>query len=148
MCPKVCLIREVNSKKSGVPTWVQIVAYELDLLARCAYPYPSMIVRTAKTFHALVALVLLACAACPFFEMVLHFNGSIFQTGRDTETSLIVLFLLLELGFAIARTLLVLVSRVLGKLGLVDFYLGLSTLPAANFSIVPPEISPPLSLRI
>jgi len=101
-----------------------------------------------KAFHALVAFALFICAACPFVEMALRFNGSIFQNGYDTESTLAVLLLLLELSFAIGRLLVALLPRVLKNLIRVYFCSEYLTLSAPNFEIVPPEISPPLSLRI
>lgn len=112
------------------------------------YSLQSMTVRTAKGFHALVALALLACGLCPFFEIALHFNGSIFQNGYDTESTLAVLLLLLELSFAVGRLLVALLPRIIKQLNLVCICSDRLTLPATIFAIVLPEISPPLPLRI
>ncbi|HEX4002875.1 MAG TPA: hypothetical protein VHX36_09505 [Candidatus Acidoferrales bacterium] len=99
-------------------------------------------------FHTLAAISLLACAICPFVEIALHLNGSIFQNGHDTESTLALLLLLLELSFALGRLLVGLLTRVLKKLNLVYFCSERLTASALNFPLVLPEISPPLSLRI
>lgn len=107
-----------------------------------------MIVRTAKGFHALIAASLFGCALCPLIEIALHSNGAIFQRGYDTESTLALLLLLLELSFAIGRLLVALLPCVLERLNLVCFYSDRHSLLATNFGIVLPEISPPLFLRI
>lgn len=101
-----------------------------------------------KAFHALVALILLSCAVCPFAEIVLHFNGSIFQHGYDTESTLALLLLVLELSFAIGRLLVALLPRVVKNLVRVYFFSDYLALSAPKFEIVVPEISPPPPLRI
>ena len=107
-----------------------------------------MIIRIRRAFHILVALALIGCAICPLVETAIHWNGSIFQSGFDTESTVAVLLLLLELSFALGRLLVVLLPRVLKNLGLVCFNSDRIALPALNIAIVLPEISPPLSLRI
>jgi hypothetical protein len=107
-----------------------------------------MMSRIAKGFHALVALALLVCALCPFVEIASHLNGSIFQNGYDTESTLALLLLLLELSFAVGRLLVALLPRILKQLNRVRICSYRLTLASTNFGIVLPEISPPLSLRI
>ena len=80
--------------------------------------------------------------------MALRFNGSIFQSGYDTESTLALLLLVLELSFAIGRLLVVLLPRVLRSLIQVYFCSDYLTLSAPNFEVVPAGISPPLPLRI
>lgn len=88
------------------------------------------------------------CALCPFVETALHFNGSIFQHGYDTESSVALLLLLLELSFALGRLLVAVLSRVFEKLGFVYFNCDRFILPGLNFETLAPEVPPPLSLRI
>jgi hypothetical protein len=107
-----------------------------------------MIARTHRAFHTLVALALFGCALCPFIETALHWNGTIFQNGFDTDATLILLLLLLELSFVLGRLLIALLPGVLNRLSLVSFNFDRFALAALNISVVLPEISPPLSLRI
>lgn len=107
-----------------------------------------MIIRIPRAFHILVALALIGCAVCPLFETAIHWNGSVFQSGFDTESTVAVLLLLLELSLSFGRLLVVLLPRVLKNLGLFSFNFSRVALPALNIGIVLPEISPPLSLRI
>lgn len=107
-----------------------------------------MMIRVAKGFHALVAVVLVVCALCPLVEMALHLNGSIFKHGCDTGSTLALILLLLELSFALGRLTVALLALVLKQLSCGYFHLDRLTLPALNFAIVLPEISPPLFLRI
>jgi hypothetical protein len=102
--------------------------------------------RTSRTFHALIALALVACALCPFVETAIHWNGTIFQSGFDTESTVAVLLLLLELAYGLARLLVVLLQSVLRSLSFV--YFEHLAVPTLDFGTVLPEISPPLSLRI
>jgi hypothetical protein len=105
-----------------------------------------MSIRTSRTFHALIALALVACALCPFVETAIHWNSTIFQSGFDTESTVAILLLLLELAYGFARLLVVLLPSVLKSLSFVYFdQLVVRTL---NFGSILPEISPPLSLRI
>lgn len=76
----------------------------------------------------------------------MHWNGNIFQTGYDTESTVAVLVLLLELAYWIAKTFVVLLGPVLERFSLVR--LVRLTLPALDFAAVLPEIPPPLPLRI
>jgi hypothetical protein len=105
-----------------------------------------MSISTSRAFHTLVALALVACALCPFVEMAIHWNGTIFQSGFDTESTVAVVLLLLELAYGLARLLVVLLPPVLGRISFV--YFDRFAMRSLNFGTVPPEISPPLSLRI
>lgn len=84
--------------------------------------------------------------ALSLVETAIHWNGTIFQSGFDTESTVAVLLLLLELAYGLARLLVVLLPSALRSLSFVCFdQLAVRTL---NFGTVLPEISPPLSLRI
>ena len=104
--------------------------------------------RMLKKFHILVAVVLVGCAVCPYAEMVLHFHGSIFQSGYDTESTLAAILLLVELSFALARLFVTLLRPFLKNLAVICYSPADLLLPFLNWRIVPPEISPPVSLRI
>ena len=119
---------------------------ELDSSAKYVYLRHSMSIGTSRTFHTLVALALIGCALCPFVEMAIHWNGTIFQSGFDTESTVAFLLLLLELAYALARLLVVLLPSVLRSLNFV--YFDRFAICTLNFATVLPEISPPLSLRI
>jgi len=99
-----------------------------------------------RAFHTLVALALVACALCPFVETAIHWNGTIFQNGFDTESTVAVLLLLFELAYGLARVLVVLLPPVLRRLGVV--YLEQLEVRSLNFATVLPDLSPPLPLRI
>ena len=55
-----------------------------------------------KVFHILLGLILVACLVCPFVEFAIGWNDTIFTTGYDTESSLAVVMLLVELVLALA----------------------------------------------
>jgi hypothetical protein len=100
-------------------------------------------VMTRKRFHLFVAFLLLVCLVCPFVEMSLHWNNNIFQTGQDNESTIAVLLLLLELGFALATLFVLLVSSILEEQGFVTLHRLLRF--ASSLAIPLPELSPPLS---
>lgn len=78
--------------------------------------------------------------------MAIHWNSTIFQSGFDTESTVAVLLLLLELAYGLARLVLVILPPLLRRLSFVYFdRLAAETL---NFGTILPEISPPLPLRI
>jgi hypothetical protein len=105
-----------------------------------------MNIGTSITFHALVALALIGCVLCPFVETAIHWNGTIFQSGFDTESTVAILLLLLELAYGLARLVLVILPPVLRRLSFV--YFDRLALRSLNFGPILPEISPPLPLRI
>jgi hypothetical protein len=78
--------------------------------------------------------------------MLFHSDNSIFVSGRDTESTLAFVLLLVELSFAIARLLAVVRPAVLQRVGIVPSY----RLPLLSESIagVLPTVSPPVPLRI
>src|SRR5580692_8139568 len=107
-------------------------------------PSHSMGIRTSRTFHILIALALIGCALCPFVELAIHWNGTIFQTGFDTESTVAVLLLLLELAYGLAQLFVGLLPPVLRRLSFV--YFEQLEFHSLNFASVLPEISPPLPL--
>jgi hypothetical protein len=109
-------------------------------------PSTGMLFKTPRAFHTLIALALVACALCLFIETAIHWNGTIFQTGFDTESTVAVLLLLLELAYGLAQLFAVLLPPVLRWLSFV--YFEQLEFHSLNFTSVLPEISPPLPLRI
>jgi hypothetical protein len=105
--------------------------------------FPAM---TRKQFHFLVALLLLVCLVCPFVEMAFDSSDNIFQTGQDNESTIAVLLLLLELGFALATLFVLFFSSILEKEGFVTLHQLVRF--ASSFAIPLPELSPPLPLRV
>lgn len=103
-------------------------------------------VMTKRGLHVLVALVLIICVLCPFFELACGSNSNIFVSGQDKETTIVVLLLLLELVFALASLLIVLLVPVFEKgpwAVLSQFHEFVSF-----FAVCLPELSPPIPLRI
>lgn len=105
-----------------------------------------MVARKDKLVQAAAALALFTCTLCPFVEMLFHSDNSIFVSGHDTESTLALVLLLIELSFAIARLLVGLLPAIFEKLASVSF----DTLVqrVVNFAIVFPTVSPPVPLRI
>jgi hypothetical protein len=106
-----------------------------------------MLARKVKLVQSAVALTLLGCAFCPLFELLLHWDNSIFLTGHDTESTLAFLLLLIELSFAIAKLVALVLAAVFQRLGIIALS---NRIPAISsiFSGILPVISPPVSLRI
>jgi len=107
-----------------------------------------MVASKLKFVQSAVALALLGCAVCPFIEVIIHWNSSIFLTGHDTESTVAFLLLLIELSFAIGKLLACIALVILRKLGIVSF-LGFIAAVRPSSSQILPAISPPvLPLRI
>jgi hypothetical protein len=119
---------------------------KLDSPAKCVYLRQCMTIRTPKALHILVAVMLIWCMLCPFVETAIHWNDTIFQSGFDTESTVAILLLLLELAYGLARLLVVLLPSVLRTLSFI--YFDRFAVCTLNFGTVLPAISPPLSLRI
>jgi hypothetical protein len=105
-----------------------------------------MLAMTPKRFHTFIALILLVCLICPFAEMIVHSDGCIFVSGHDTESTLALLVLIVELAFALGKLLFILLPGVLKKLSLVS--VTRLALPILTFALILPDASPPLRLRI
>jgi hypothetical protein len=101
---------------------------------------------TTKRFHALIAMLLLACVICPFVEMAVHSNENIFVTGQDGESSVALVLLLLELVFTLASLMVFFVPRVFCRVPFVCSHPLLKSTPGCCIPLS--ELSPPLSLRI
>lgn len=106
-----------------------------------------IVAMSRKGFHILLALVLVGCALCPYIELAVGCNQSIFDTGYDTESTIAVIALILILAYALASLLLRLPTRTASEERLVAAIARLR--PALDFLSTVPEASPPpLSLRI
>ncbi len=119
-----------------------------SLLKRMSHPLEThMLAGKIKIVQSAVALALFACMLSPFVEFLLHGSGSIFISGHDTESTVAVLLLLIELSVAMAAMLVAALRTVLEKLGVV---LCSNRIAAAFliFSKAIPTISPPVPLRI
>lgn len=100
----------------------------------------------AKAFHAFMGLGLLGCAICPVIEFLCRSNDCIFQTGHDTETTLALLFILIELAVASLKLVVPAVARVLSFLD--NLKVVQISFVGAALSFAVPTLSPPLLLRI
>jgi hypothetical protein len=58
-----------------------------------------------KAFHIVLGLVLVGCLICPFVEFAIGWNDTIFTTGYDTESSVAIVMLLVELVLALATVI-------------------------------------------
>ena len=98
-----------------------------------------------RHFHAIIVCLLLVCLICPFVELLCNSNGNIFQTGQDTETTVAVVLLLLELLFLIP---LLCVFFVFGTLHIVDCSAGEPRRSLCPSFGIHPDLPPPIPLRI
>lgn len=100
-----------------------------------------------RAFHAAIALILVICAISPFVESAVNWNDTVFATGYDTESTMAVLVLLLELVIWLAG-LLVCLSRnlQLGERVLIMQHSWFAS--ESDRGTETPELSPPLPLRI
>jgi hypothetical protein len=70
--------------------------------------FPAM---NRRIFHVLIALVLVACVVSPFVESALNCNDNVFSTGSDSESTLAIVVLLLELVLSLASLLVFLLPN-------------------------------------
>ena len=99
-----------------------------------------------RAFHVAIALILIVCAISPFAESAVNWNDSVFATGYDTESTLAVLVLLLELVLSLAGLLVRLCRNLPSSERVVVKCAGLPL--DSDFDIHVPELSPPVPLRI
>jgi hypothetical protein len=99
-----------------------------------------------RAFHVAIALILVICAISPYVESAANSNDTVFATGYDTESTLAILVLLLELVISLAGLLAGLCRNVpLGERVVIK-HSGLISESPCGTEI--PELSPPLPLRI
>jgi hypothetical protein len=99
-----------------------------------------------KAFHAALGLILISCLVCPFVELAIGWNDTIFCTGYDTESLIAVVVLLFELALALASATVFLVASSRKTEPLVVRHLVLVF--GSGFDILLPDNSPPIPLRI
>jgi hypothetical protein len=101
---------------------------------------------TRRGFQILLALTLFLCGLCPFIEIALHWDQSIFQTGYDGESNVAIIALVLILAFALAKLVASFISEDTTEEPLFhpQGSVSLTADAAASF----PDGSPPLALRI
>jgi hypothetical protein len=86
------------------------------------------------------------CAISPFLESAVNWNDSVFATGYDTESTLAILVLLLELVISLAGLLVFLCRNMQLSERVVIKHSSLRLESDFGFKI--PELSPPPPLRI
>lgn len=101
---------------------------------------------TRRGFHIVLALTLVACVLCPYVEVAVHCNQSIFDNGYDGESTVALIALLLILAFALAKLLAYFIGDTTGQERLVNS--PSASRPMHDLISVTPDISPPLALRI
>jgi hypothetical protein len=99
---------------------------------------------TQRQFHLLIAIILLICLLCPFIEIGFHSDDSIFLTGDDTESTLVVLLLLLEFACLVAKLIVVLLPSVVSRVHAISPHPILRSMP----ELFVLEASSPIPLRI
>ena len=99
-----------------------------------------------KVFHVVLGLILVACFVCPFVELAIGWNDTIFSTGYDTESTLAVVMLLVELVLALGTA----VAFVLSDVHLTEPLVTKHRLLVfeVDFGNLLPYLSPPVPLRI
>jgi hypothetical protein len=99
-----------------------------------------------KVFHAAMGLILISCLVCPFVELAIGWNDTIFSSGYDTESLVAVVVLLFELALALASATVFLVVGSRKTEPLVVRHLVLVF--GSGFDVLIPDDSPPIPLRI
>lgn len=100
-----------------------------------------------RAFHAIIAIILVVCVLSPYLESAVDLNDSVFATGYDTETTVAILVLLLELVLSLTN-LLASLSKNTRLSGPLRVMVVEKSFAAPEFGIAIPELSPPLLLRI
>jgi hypothetical protein len=114
-----------------------------QLGVRCEAGFLAMI---RRLFYASIVAFLLPCLVSPFVEFSLHMNGTIFSTGKDTETSVALLIVLLGLALVITSLIVALQPALLATERIQP---PARVLPSRDcWKINFPELSPPPFLRI
>lgn len=94
----------------------------------------------------MLGLILLGCFVCPFVELAIGWNDSLFSTGYDTETMVAVVTLLVELILALGSA----VAFVLSDMSATEPLVTTRRLLVLEFDLrsLLPYFSPPIPLRI
>ena len=101
---------------------------------------------TRRVFLIVLGLTLVACVLCPYVEIAIHWNQTVFDTGYDGESTVAVIALVLILAFAVAKLLVSFVQVSWGQERLVESKWVFS--PVLDIISFSREASPPLPLRI
>lgn len=101
---------------------------------------------TRKRFLVLIAWILVVCVICPYVEMAIDWNESIFTTGYDAESAIGVIALLVILSLALAKLLAVFRPCEISDEAVAASHV--PETPLRGFVDGIPEVSPPFSLRI
>ena len=99
-----------------------------------------------KVLHAIIALILVVCIVCPYAETALGWDGDIFTTGRDSETTVAIIILLFELVLALASVLFLLLPKIQASENIATELVRLTC--ESVLRLARPEASPPIPLRI
>jgi hypothetical protein len=105
-----------------------------------------MLAQRIKLVHSGAGVALFVCLCCPLLEILLHSDGSIFVSGHDMESTLALVLVVIELSFAVARLLALVLPTIFLRLGIV--VTGRVVPADSRFSDPLPAISPPTLLRI
>jgi hypothetical protein len=98
-----------------------------------------------RVVHLVIA-IFLACLLCPFVELAVHSNDSIFTDGYDTESAVALLLLVVELVLVLPRLLVLLLPSILKKEQFLTSDRRSGSSP--HFAILLAELCLPLPLRI
>lgn len=98
--------------------------------------------------YALMALTLGICLLCPYVEWSVHSNRTIFQTGKDNETSIAVLTLSAALALVVADLARDFLPTTWRGVEFPAWQIPFSTQPPVFLAAPVPAISPPSNLRI
>ena len=100
-----------------------------------------------SVLHSLILLALGFCLLDHVIEGLVGWDQQLLPTGRDTETTLFVVFLLLGLAFALLELIHAAAKLFRGPEGLLAFLQ--VEIPASPFELaICPDSSPPVPLRI
>jgi len=99
-----------------------------------------------KAFHVVLGLILVGCLVCPFVELAIGWNDTIFSTGYDTESTVAIVMLLVELVLALGSA----VAFVLSDVHMTEPVVTTHRLSVFEFDFgrLLPYFSPPIPLRI
>jgi hypothetical protein len=100
-----------------------------------------------RAFHTIIAIILVVCVLSPYLESAVDLNDSVFATGYDTETTVAILMLLLELVLSLTNLLASACRNLQLSAPAVIVRESCGT-REFSFGIKIPELSPPLPLRI
>jgi hypothetical protein len=109
---------------------------------------PTQFVATrSRILRAVVLLIVFFCLLDHVTEALIGWDQQIWQTGRDTETTLFLVFLFVGLAFALA-TLIRLSAKLLRTIESILASFQIENLTPSFGIAIRPDSSPPLPLRI